>query len=151
MLNDFFCVRSMRRYHHRADLSLDLVNSKYQFRRNALYALVGSVSSINTTTISPVSFYCSEKHGWNRRRHDWNWAVQYSPEMSRSRSLQLSVTKPHHAYVSLSRQPCNQEKTPKINHIAHPSLDKDARAVCSIKSPHPPSSTVRRRLTKASI
>ena len=140
MLNGF-CVRSMRRYHHRADRSLDLVNPKSQFRRNALYALVGSVSSLSTIMISSVSFYCSEKHGWIRRRHDWNWAVQYSLEMSRSRSLRLSVTKPHHAYVSLSRQPCNQEKTHKINHrnahLLHIHLDKDARIVCSVKSPPP--------------
>ena len=59
-----------------------------------------------------LSFYCSGKRGQNRRLgHDWNWAMRYL-EMSSSRSLRLSVTKPHHAYVSLPRQPYRQEKYP---------------------------------------
>lgn len=51
LLNDLFCVRSSRRYHPHVDFSLDLANSKSQFRRNALYALLGSVSPISTITI----------------------------------------------------------------------------------------------------
>jgi hypothetical protein len=74
---------------------------------------VGSVSSISAITIFLLSFYCSEKREQNRS-HDWNWAMWYSLEMmSSSRSLRLSVTKPHHAYVSLPRQPYKQEKHPK--------------------------------------
>jgi hypothetical protein len=91
-----------------------VANPNSQFRRNALYALVGSVSSISAITKFPLSFYCSEKRGQNRRLgHDWNWAMRYSLEISSSRSLRLSVTKPHHAYVSLPRQPYKQEKYPK--------------------------------------
>ena len=89
-------------------------NTNSQFRRNALFALLGSVSSISAITIFPLSFYCSEKRVQNRRlHHDWNWATQYSSEMSSSRSLSFSVIKPYHAYVSLPRQPYKQEKHAK--------------------------------------
>ena len=91
---------------------IHIANTNPQFRRNALFALVGSVSSISAIMIFPLSFYCSGKRGQNRRLgHDWNWAMRYL-EMSSSRSLRLSVTKPHHAYVSLPRQPYRQEKYP---------------------------------------
>ncbi len=90
-------------------------NPNSQFRRNALYALVGSVSYISVIIVFPLTFYCSEKRGQNRGLgHDWNWAMRYSSEMSSSRPIPLSVTKPHHAYMSLPRQPCKQKKHPKI-------------------------------------
>jgi len=93
---------------------IHIANANSQFRRNALFALVGSVSSISAITIFLLSFYCSERRGQNKRLgHDWNWAMQYSLEMSSSRSLRLSVTKPHHAYVSLPRQLYKREKHPK--------------------------------------
>jgi hypothetical protein len=129
---------------------IHIANPNSQFRRNALFALVGSVSSISTITIFPLSFYCSEKRGQNRRLgHDWNWAMRYSLEISSSRSLRLSVTKPHHAYVSLPRQLHKQKKHPKTimqvptccTYISRQF--RDERAMRS--PPHPPSVVDSRR------
>jgi hypothetical protein len=58
-------------------------HSNSQFRRNALYALVGSVSSIYAINMFSFSFCCSAKQGRNTRlRHDRNWATRYSLELS---------------------------------------------------------------------